>query len=170
MGFQKLTKDESYMADAVVLASEAYSKGRSPVGAILVDNSNGDIVSTAASNRQIGNVLHAEFRLLSKYHTAGYSGMTMYTTLEPCLMCSGIAIVGKIDRVVYLLSDYWGGGDANIVKDTPYIQTRATVFTQMSTSTAPAAAMHRTCMSMWKEYLISTGHAWAVSSMLGVEV
>jgi tRNA(adenine34) deaminase len=37
-------------------------------------------------------------------------GMTLYTTLEPCLMCMGAILLHGIGRVLYGSSDPVGGG------------------------------------------------------------
>ena len=38
-------------------------------------------------------------------------GMTLYTTLEPCLMCMGAILLSRIGRVLYGTSDGFGGAD-----------------------------------------------------------
>ena len=35
--------------------------------------------------------------------------MTLYTTLEPCLMCAGAILLHRIDRVVFGATDGYGG-------------------------------------------------------------
>jgi tRNA(Arg) A34 adenosine deaminase TadA len=52
--------------------------------------------------------------------------MTLYTTLEPCLMCLSTAIVHHVKRVVWLIDDYRSGGtrclnhQSSYLRDSPY--------------------------------------------------
>jgi tRNA(Arg) A34 adenosine deaminase TadA len=49
--------------------------------------------------------LHNQPRLARERWT-----ITLYTTLEPCLMCLSTALVHHIRRIVWLVDDYWAGG------------------------------------------------------------
>lgn len=159
--------DYKFMREAVDLAKQAYERGFSPVGAVLTKD--GQPIDAAYSQRKIGNLMHAEYMLMVGNQVRGLAGMTLYTTLEPCLMCTGMAIVGKIDRVVYLLDDCWGGSQVNLRHDTEYMQSRDTKIEQIGDWLSPDVRdLHTICIEMWKTYLTKTGHAWAITGMLGL--
>lgn len=84
------------------LALEGYNQGGCPIGAVLTDE-NGNILGKGHNQLvQEGNpIIHGEMaamrdagRLQSRRNT------TMYTTLSPCMMCSGTIIQFRIGRVV----------------------------------------------------------------------
>jgi tRNA(adenine34) deaminase len=55
---------------------------------------------------------HAEMEALRSLpaHLRGKcKEMTLYTTLEPCLMCAGAILLHQVDRLVYGSSDPYGG-------------------------------------------------------------
>lgn len=91
------------MARAFELASKGYSEGGCPIGAVLVDNDTGEVLGEGHNAMvQEGNpILHGEMaalrdagRLVNRHNT------TMYTTLQPCFMCTGAIAQFGIPRVV----------------------------------------------------------------------
>lgn len=115
MNFSK--KDEEYMDLALEEAQKAYEKGNLPIGAVLVVN--GKVYKS--QNSSVVNkdfVSHAESDLIRKHshsirnkYTRGENiNIELYTTLEPCLMCLGTALLNKVTRIVYSLEDPIGGG------------------------------------------------------------
>ncbi len=150
----------------MILAREAFANGYSPVGAILtVDN---EVVSMATSQRKIGNAQHAEFLTLHGWQRSGFpdsgGSRTLYSTLESCIMCCGMATVLKVDRIVWLVDDIWAGGTRLLNYNMPYVQKRFP--TIMEKITIPH--LYLEALEMWVKYLRSTGHADAVSFMLGL--
>ncbi len=99
--------DETYMREALRLAREAASAGEVPVGAVVVRESDGEIVGRGKNRRESGkNALwHAETEAISRACEAlgGWrlSGCALFVTLEPCPMCAGAAVNARIERVVY---------------------------------------------------------------------
>lgn len=94
---------EYYMTRALELASKGCSKGGCPIGGVLVDNETGKVLGEGHNALvQEGNpIIHGEMaalrdagRLLNRHNT------TMYTTLQPCFMCTGAMIQFGIPRVV----------------------------------------------------------------------
>lgn len=96
---------------AIAEAKEALKEDELPVGAVVVMD--GEVVGSgrrfSAGNTRLD---HAEMRALrtalDKHHKHS-SKMTVYTTLEPCVMCFGTILNSKIGRVVYALRDPYGG-------------------------------------------------------------
>jgi tRNA(adenine34) deaminase len=101
--------DQKMMQEALKEAQKAFEKGEVPVGAILtfegeilarahnLMESEGDPTSHAEilCLRQGAQVL-GDWRLL---------GATLYTTLEPCVMCGGALLLARVSRVI------WGAPD-----------------------------------------------------------
>jgi tRNA(adenine34) deaminase len=108
--------DVYFMEKALERARIALDAGEFPVGAVLV---HGDRV--LAHGRRAGTtggrpneVEHAEIgalRSLADLPEAPEPGkMTMYCTMEPCLMCYAALILTGIGRIVYAYEDAMGGG------------------------------------------------------------
>lgn len=109
-------KDEIYelLAYAVVL-KDWQEDGLEPqrgynIGSVLV-NDKGDVVFWARNaNLVTGNgTQHGEVRLIRNYlykvKTYDLKGHIVYTTLEPCAMCSGMMVMTNIARTVYGQTD-----------------------------------------------------------------
>lgn len=96
--------DEYYMKQALKEAKKAYQNGDVPVGAIIVIN--GKIVSRGYNQKEKKKnaLLHAEViainKALKKLDIKILDNATIYTTLEPCLMCMGAIINSRIKRIV----------------------------------------------------------------------
>ena len=96
---------EAFMRLALEQARLAADAGEVPVGAVAV--SSGEVVGRGF-NRPIGAVdptAHAEVialreaaRTLGNYRL---TGVDLYVTLEPCLMCVGALVHARVGRVVF---------------------------------------------------------------------
>ena len=112
------TIDQSFLAECLDLAREAGTKDEVPVGAMVVNNSTGEIVSKSFNLRETLNtpLAHAEIiaihQACKKLGTWRLVGHTLYSSLEPCVMCSGVILQSRIDRVVYSATDVKGGGQS----------------------------------------------------------
>ncbi|MEO6465194.1 MAG: tRNA adenosine(34) deaminase TadA, partial [Pyrinomonadaceae bacterium] len=91
---------------ALVEAVSARDLGEVPIGAVIVDV-DGKILA-AASNRTITNsdpTAHAEILALrvaaKKVGNYRLTECTLYTTIEPCVMCAGALVNARIDRLVF---------------------------------------------------------------------
>ncbi|MEO0366038.1 MAG: tRNA adenosine(34) deaminase TadA [Pseudomonadota bacterium] len=101
--------DHFYMLRALHEARLAAEKGEVPVGAIAVHR--GEIVAVGG-NQTITDcdpTAHAEVvalralgRKLGNYRTVG---VTLYVTLEPCVMCAGAMVHARVGRLVFGASD-----------------------------------------------------------------
>lgn len=97
------------MQKAIELSSLAASHGNEPFGAVLVKD--GEIVCTNENGiyTSCDPTSHAEMGLLRKFceqtHIADLSGYTLYSSCEPCFMCSGAMVWMKLGRLVYAASN-----------------------------------------------------------------
>jgi cytosine/creatinine deaminase len=93
--------DRDMMALALAQARVSLEAGGVPVGAVLA--AGGEVVAAGHNERvQRGDpVAHGEIACLRNAgRQASYAGMTLYTTLSPCQMCSGAILLFQIPRVV----------------------------------------------------------------------
>jgi cytosine/creatinine deaminase len=87
---------------AIEQAEKSWREGGIPIGSALVD-AQGRIVSLGHNRRvQKGSVvLHAEMDCLENAgRRRDWSSCTLVSTLSPCSMCSGAAILYRIPRIV----------------------------------------------------------------------
>lgn len=98
---------------ALAMAREASVIGEVPVGSVVVFQER--VVSQAHNLRETLNdpTAHAERLALAlagrALGTWRLEGCTLYTTLEPCPMCAGAIVQGRISRVVYGAPDSKAG-------------------------------------------------------------
>ncbi|WP_088330432.1 tRNA adenosine(34) deaminase TadA [Lacimicrobium sp. SS2-24] len=111
--------DEYWMNKALGLAQKAWDEGEVPVGAILIK---GDDVLGQGWNRSIGHhdpSAHAEMMAIREagQHIGNYRLLdtVLYVTLEPCAMCAGAIVHGRIGRVVYGAADKKTGACGSVM-------------------------------------------------------
>jgi len=101
---KKLSKDEKYMKMAIKEANKAYKLGEVPIGCVIVYDDK--IIGRGYNRRKTdkNTLSHAELSAIKK--ASKYigdwrlEGCTMYVTLEPCQMCAGAIVQGRVDKVV----------------------------------------------------------------------
>lgn len=94
------------MSEAIRNARRAAETDEVPVGAVIV-GPDGEMIA-AAYNRTITDndpTAHAEILALREAaHAIGnyrLTGMTVYSTIEPCVMCAGALVNARVKRLVY---------------------------------------------------------------------
>lgn len=101
--------DTEYMQIALELAKKSLKNGDVPVGAVIVNN--GEIISKGYNQKEKNNSVidHAEIlaikKACKKIKKPRLDGMTLYTTKEPCLMCMGVILSSRINKIVFGASD-----------------------------------------------------------------
>lgn len=107
------------MEQALQQARTALAAGEVPVGAVIVA-ADGKIVGRGynhpiSSNDPTGHAEIMALREAARY-TANYrlTGMTLYCTLEPCIMCAGAIVHARIRRLVFGASDPRAGAAGSI--------------------------------------------------------
>lgn len=101
--------DEKYMKLALSLAKISGALGEVPVGTVVVVD---DVVVGQGFNRREllhSCIEHAEISALSRANANlgrwRLSDATVYSTLEPCIMCTGALLHARIKRLVFGASD-----------------------------------------------------------------
>jgi len=93
------------MREALRLARLGADAGEVPVGAVAVLR--GEIVAGAFNSPISRNdpTAHAEILVLrqaaERIGNYRLEGVTIYCTLEPCAMCAGAMVAGRIERLVF---------------------------------------------------------------------
>jgi len=99
-------KDIFFMQEVLRLAQKAFEKDEVPIGALIVDQK-GKIIGRGFNCTETKNsqAAHAEIIALQK---AGkkikdwrLEGCWLYVNLEPCAMCMNMAILSRIEGIVF---------------------------------------------------------------------
>lgn len=103
------------MLAALMHAREALATGDFPVGCVI--EYGGEIIASGRRSNSFGRVNeldHAEItafkRLMAADTPVALDEITVYSTLEPCLMCFSTLLVNGVRRFVYAYEDAMGGG------------------------------------------------------------
>jgi tRNA(adenine34) deaminase len=106
------------MRRALRLARRAGQRGEVPVGAVAVRD--GEVIAAASNRieRSADATAHAEMLVLRRAAAVlgGWrlTGVTVVATLEPCQMCAGAMVQGRVDRCVYGARDPKKGADGSV--------------------------------------------------------
>lgn len=98
-----------FMRAALAQAALAERLGDVPIGAVVVRD--GQVIAETHNRRIIDAdpTAHAEMLAIRAAAKAvgdwRLSGCTMVVTLEPCCMCAGAIVLGRMDRLVYGATD-----------------------------------------------------------------
>jgi tRNA(adenine34) deaminase len=93
------------MGAALEQAALGLEAGELPIGAVAV--ADGEIVAQSYWQSGDGLLAHPELLALQR---ANRRGLTLVTTLEPCLLCMAAAMVAFADGVVFALESRTDGG------------------------------------------------------------
>jgi cytosine/creatinine deaminase len=97
------TLDDAFLQAAIEEAKKGLAEGGIPIGSVLVID--GQIVGRG-HNRRVQNgsaILHAEMDAIEnagRLKASDYRRSVLYSTLSPCDMCSGTALLYRIPRIV----------------------------------------------------------------------
>jgi cytosine deaminase len=146
---------EHYMRRAYELAAWSRGEGGCPIGGVLVDNGSGRVLGEGHNGLvQEGNpILHGEMaalrnagRLINRHDT------TMYTTLQPCMMCTGAIIQFGIPRVV--IGDATNAAGDETIR---LMRRRGIDVVVMDPEASPAA---RQCIELARGFRSEQPHLW----------
>ena len=112
----KMENHEKYMRLALKEAEKSLTEGEFPVGCVMV----ADDTVVAQGHRinsfgeRANELDHAEMitlrRLLEDRPGFNCSAVTVYATMEPCLMCYSTLLLNGVHKIVFAYEDVMGGG------------------------------------------------------------
>jgi cytosine/creatinine deaminase len=105
--------DARFLRMAYDEAKAGYDEGGCPIGSVLAESER--LISRGRNQRvQAGDpIAHGEMDALRKAgRQKSYRKMTIYTSLSPCMMCTGTILQFRIPRVVIGENTTFGGNEA----------------------------------------------------------
>jgi cytosine deaminase len=106
------TTDTKFLRLAYEEALAGFNEGGCPIGSVLAKDN--DLIAQGRNQRVQGGdpIAHGEMDCLRKAgRQKSYKGMTLYTSLSPCMMCTGTIIQFGIRRVVVGENINFGGNE-----------------------------------------------------------
>lgn len=107
---------DDHMKEALQEARKALEAGEFPVGCVMVHD--GEVISRGRRINSIppaeNEMDHAEIVALryiyNRHPEIDRSNITVYSTMEPCLMCYVTLLLNGIRKIIYAYEDIMGGG------------------------------------------------------------
>lgn len=97
--------DEYYMNLALEEAKKAYLNDEVPVGSVIVHKDK--VIASAFNRKNLDNIATYHAEILAIEEACKVIGSwyldecILYTTVEPCMMCTGAIIQSRIKKIVY---------------------------------------------------------------------
>lgn len=123
---------DSVWRECLQLAWESYCRGSIPVGAVVCDPE-GHVLArgrnrTRETEGEPGHtwgtpLAHAEINALNNlpwHQLSDLTDLTLYTTLEPCPLCTGALYMSGLRKLRFGCLDPWAGG-LDMLGQTPYL-------------------------------------------------
>ena len=138
---------DKFMQAAIEDAKQGLAEGGIPIGSVLVID--GQIVGRGHNRRvqQGSAILHAEMDCLEnagRLKAKDYQRAVLYSTLSPCDMCSGTALLYKIPKVVIGENRTFQGPEA-------YVRSRGVELVILDDSE---------CIRLMKEFIAASPELW----------
>jgi tRNA(adenine34) deaminase len=111
--------DEFFMKEALKEAQKAYDENEVPIGAVVVYKN--QIIGRGhnQTERLKDPTAHAEILAITAAANALSSwrlnDAIVYSTVEPCVMCAGALVLGRVKRIVFGVRDEKFGGCGSVV-------------------------------------------------------
>ena len=108
-----------FMSLALELAQTAYDNNEVPVGAVIVQRRNNEVLAAFSNQMRKLNssIAHAEILAIQKankvINNERLLGCDMYISLEPCPMCAHAISIARLDRIFFAAEDKKSGGVLN---------------------------------------------------------
>jgi len=112
-------RDEYFMRLTLREAARALEHDDVPIGALVVHG--GEVIAAAHNERELRQDPTAHAELIALREAARSLGSwrlldsVMYVTLEPCAMCAGAIVLGRIPRVVFGADDPKAGAAGSVL-------------------------------------------------------
>lgn len=107
-------KDEDFLNIAIGEAERAIELGEFPVGAVITDGRDFIVKAHNMVYSTKDPTAHAEILAIReasrRLNNWQLRGLTLYVTLEPCIMCASATVLARLDRIVYILREPKFGG------------------------------------------------------------
>lgn len=138
---------DAFMQAAIEEAQQGLSEGGIPIGSVLVID---DQIVGRGHNRRVQQgsaILHAEMDCLEnagRLAANEYARATLYSTLSPCDMCSGTALLYKIPRIVVGENQTFQGPET-------YVQSRGVELTILQDAS---------CIQLMKDFIRQHPQLW----------
>ena len=125
MRLLNIDRDRYFLELALQEAAKALNENTYPIGAVIVDE-NYNLVAKGRNrvHTQQDATAHAEIDAIRNAGKSIFNAnvnrekFTIYTSLEPCPMCTGGILFANIKRVVWLLNDDMGFGGYKKIQGT----------------------------------------------------
>ena len=97
--------NEYYMDLAIKEAIKAFDSNEVPIGCVIVYKDK--VIASAYNRKSIDNIATYHAEVLAIEDACRYLGTwyldecVLYTTVEPCMMCTGAILQSRIKKVVY---------------------------------------------------------------------
>lgn len=124
---------ESPWRAAFTLAWDSLRAGSVPVGAVVTDPTGALVAQGNARSMEAvpspgrlsgTTIAHAEINALAGLPPGRYANHTLWVTLEPCLLCTGAAVIASIGAVRFAAADpLWAGMD-RLPELNPFVASR----------------------------------------------
>jgi tRNA(adenine34) deaminase len=119
-------RDEYFMRLALREAERTLEHDDVPIGAVIVQGDAGrveagEVLAAARNERELRGdpTAHAEILALreaaARLGSWRLPGTVLYVTLEPCAMCAGAIVLGRVPRVVYAAADPKAGAAGSVL-------------------------------------------------------
>ena len=111
--------DDFFMREAVKEAEKAFDSEEVPVGCVIVYQNK--VIARAHNQIRLLKDPTAHAEMIALTQAAAHFGnerltdTTLYATMEPCPMCAGAMVLGRIARLVYGAPDPKAGAAGSIV-------------------------------------------------------
>ncbi len=112
-------RDEYFMRLAIREAERALEHDDVPIGAVVV--AAGEVIGAGRNERELRQDPTAHAEMLALREAARHVGSwrvlesVLYVTLEPCAMCAGAIVLGRVARVVYGAADPKAGAAGSVL-------------------------------------------------------
>lgn len=142
----------------------AFEAGDFPVGCVIAQE--GKVVATGRrqnSSARINELDHAEvvaLRILfDENPQVDASRLTVYSTMEPCLMCYATMLVNNISHIVYGYEDAMGGGtNLPLALLAPLYSSKKVVIA--------GSVLRPECLALFKQFFRAESNAYLQDSLL----
>jgi len=110
--------DEIFMSEALKEARAAFDADEVPVGAVIVHENR--VIGRAHNQIKLLKDPTAHAEMIALTQAASYLAnerllnTTMYVTIEPCAMCAGALVLGRVKRLVYGARDPKAGAAGSV--------------------------------------------------------